>query len=155
MNNIAQAIYIERIRQGMTQKTLAIKSGVPQPNISHIEKGRDFKVSTFCQIAAALEMRPADLLEGARPLSLNKKRLFMRDNLERVAACLAGKKLPLPVSAEFQSVIKLLEPLVGKRKGYVRKKDLYLAWAAAKKTFSREELNAIWSRLSKSEKRTS
>ena|SRR3989338_314539 len=152
MNKIAEALYTVRISKGLTQKDLALKSGVPQPNISQIEKGRDFKVSTLCQIAAALDLKPADLLDGVQPLPLDRKKFFSRNNIENIAACLAGKA---EVHPEFTSVVKHLEVLVGKKKGYHRKKDLYLSWAAAKRTFSRDELNAIWSRLAKARKRTS
>ncbi len=150
MNKIAESLYTVRISKGLTQKDLALKSGVPQPNISQIEKGRDFKVSTLCQLAAALNLKPADLLEGVQPLPLDRKKFFSRDNIENVAACLAGKA---EVSSEFTSVVKHLEVLIGKKKGYHRKKDLYLSWALTKRTFSREELNTILARFRRAQKR--
>ncbi len=41
-------------RQGWTQRELARRSGVPQPNLSRILNGRPAKLETVQRIAAAL-----------------------------------------------------------------------------------------------------
>jgi transcriptional regulator with XRE-family HTH domain len=150
MNAIAQSLYIARLQKGLSQKELSRRTGIPQPNISQIEKGRDLKVSTLCQLALALEVPVEDLLRGAAPLSLDKRKFFRRDHIERTVTCIAQEE---QVLREFRPTVRLLESVIGQRKGYISKKDLHLSWATLKRTFSREEINAILSRIGKARKR--
>ena len=46
----------------MTQMELVQKTGIPQPNVSNIERGKqDLTVSTLLKICSALEAHPGDL----------------------------------------------------------------------------------------------
>lgn len=151
MNHIAQAIYITRLQKGLSQKELALKAGIPQPNLSRIEKGRDFKVSTLCQLAMTLEVSVEDLFRGVAPLVVNKRTFFQRDNVERVADCIAREKA-LPKGLE--QVGELVASMMGPgRKGYVRKGDMYISWAKLRSTFSGDEIKAIFSRVEKARRR--
>ena len=152
MNSAARSIYLKRLELGLTQKELAVKAGIPQPNISNIEKGRDFKISTLYQLAVALRVRPEDLLSGMEPFKIRKDKLFERDNIEKLAAYLAGSKTVLPKFME--PVALLLMSILGEsQKAYIRKKDVHLDWAKLKTVFSNEEINAILSRVDKAKRR--
>ena len=57
-----------RSRKGWTQAELAARAGIAQANLSNIEKGkRDLTVSMLVRLAAALEIRPAQLIEEKIP----------------------------------------------------------------------------------------
>jgi transcriptional regulator with XRE-family HTH domain len=57
-----------RKRLGLTQEEVAERSGVQAGEVSRIESGkRDPKVSTLEKLAAAVEMKPGQLLDGAGP----------------------------------------------------------------------------------------
>ena len=148
MNAIAQAIYLARLQRGLSQQELADKAGIPQPNISDIEKGRDLKVSTLCQLAVALGTSPEGLLKGRVSLPVDKKRFFQRGNIERTVACIAQNK-PLP--EDLKEIARLIASVTGDKKG---KKELHLAWATFRSTFSGDEIDSILSRIEKARKRS-
>ena len=52
-----------------------------------------------------------------------------------------------------EPVSRLIRSVFGKKRGYTAKKDLRLSWAILKKTFSREEMDAILSRVEKAGRR--
>ena len=146
MNKLASSIYLFRLEKGLSQKELADKSGVPQPNISQIEKGRDFKISTLYKIAAALDTAPNDLLNGITPISINKRKLFERDHIES----LANNLFTTQKNASFAQLAHYLKMTLSSDSG---SKDLHLAWIKLKRTFSRDELNSILSRINKANQR--
>lgn len=147
MNKIAQTIYLERVNQGLTQKDLAIKSGIPQPNISAIERGRDFQVSTLFKLATALDKRPSELLDGTKPLSVDKRLFFKRNNIEKLVQNLSTTKL---LHTKLDNC--LADAFVRRN---LTKKQLELSWIKLKKTFSKDELDTIMNRLGKTKKRLS
>jgi transcriptional regulator with XRE-family HTH domain len=58
-----------REHRDLTQKELAKASGVPQPNISRLERGvlDDINVSTLLGLASALRVKPQTLLPERTP----------------------------------------------------------------------------------------
>ena len=149
MNLFAQAIYLARIERGLSQKALALKAGVPQPNLSQIEKGRDFKVSTLWHLAAALGVSVDVLIKGSEPPAINKKNFFKRKNIERAISCVVNHE---DVPQRLKSAVKLISDVAGKKKGaYTPKKSAHLSWVNLKKSFSDEEISAILSRFRKAE----
>ena len=150
MINVSQAIYLTRLQRGYSQKELARRSGVPQPNLSNIEKGKDFQVSTLYQIADALGVSPEVLLKGIQALPVDKEEFFQRKNIERVVECLIRGELP---QGSKGSVIRLFNGVLsgGRRQS---KKEAHLSWAVLKKTFSREEINSVLSRIEKARRRS-
>ena len=151
MIHVSQAIYLTRLQRGYSQKELARRSGVPQPNLSNIEKGKDFQVSTLYQIADALGVSPEVLLKGIQALPVDKEEFFQRQNIERVVECLVRGGTP---QGSKGSVIRLFNGVLsgGRRQS---KKETHLSWAVLKKTFSREEINSVLSRIEKARRRLS
>ena len=151
MNIFARVIYIARLERGFSQKELAVKAGVPQPNISNIEKGRDFKVSTLMNIASALDI-PVDVLIRGRQLpDINKKQLFQRENIEKAISCVVNnEKAP----EKLRTAVALISSIAGKsKKGYISKKVAHLSWYHLKQSFSEQEINMILSRINKARSR--
>ena len=64
MGNLGSNLRAARKKRGWTQEDLAERSGVHAGEISRMESGkRDPQVSTVEKLAAALEIRPGQLLE--------------------------------------------------------------------------------------------
>ena len=147
---LSQIIYLKRLEKGWSQTELAQRAGIPQPNLSGIEKGRDFKVSTLYRLAYAFDVSPVELIQGLKPIALDKKKFFRRDNIEKTVIAITEKK---EVPAQWAPAARLIESVVHKKKGYTSKKDLHLSWSIFKKTFSRQEINTILSRLDKAKGR--
>ena len=65
--NLAETIRLRREELGMTQATLALRSGVSRQSIIALESGGECRVSSLRRIAAALQMKLAlepDDLQG-------------------------------------------------------------------------------------------
>lgn len=148
MNKLASSIYLIRVEKKLSQKQLAQKSGVPQPNISQIEKGRDFRVSTLYKIAAALDVTPNELMDGIKPIPINKKTLFRRKNIEDLAKDLPGNHK----DAALQQLAQTLQTTLSAHSG---RKNLHLSWIKLKRTFKRDELDSVLSRIDKAQQRRS
>ena len=60
---LGQKIRYERIKNKMSQEELEEKSKVSRRTISEIERGNaDIRYTNLCQIAAALNLSPSELL---------------------------------------------------------------------------------------------
>jgi DNA-binding Xre family transcriptional regulator len=51
-----------RLQRGITQKQLAELSGVGRPTIARLENAGETRISTVARLAAALKIKPADLM---------------------------------------------------------------------------------------------
>jgi transcriptional regulator with XRE-family HTH domain len=61
--SVGDAVRVTRELQGMTQSELATASGIPQPTLSAIERGRvSLGVDRATKLARALRVHPAVLL---------------------------------------------------------------------------------------------
>ena len=64
MGNLGSNLKAARKKLGLTQEQVADRSGVHATEVSRIEAGkRDPQVSTVIKLAAAVELRPGQLLE--------------------------------------------------------------------------------------------
>jgi transcriptional regulator with XRE-family HTH domain len=62
-----QAIRAIRNRRGVSQESLALQCGLDRTYISGIERGtRNPSLTNILKLAAALDVRPADLFTGIR-----------------------------------------------------------------------------------------
>jgi len=92
MISIGYQISQKRRECGLTQAELARRAGLPQPNLSNIEKGRqDITVSTLIRIARTLGLPPANFFEEPNP----PEPLFTRVRAERLAASVWNLKTPV------------------------------------------------------------
>lgn len=94
MNPIGQTIILWRNAKGLTQSTLAERSGVSRPNLSAIEQGaRDLTLETLRRIASALEVSPGTLADGVGPKPDLSKGELDRYALDRIARLAAGQAI--------------------------------------------------------------
>lgn len=66
--HIGEAIQQARRQKGLSQHQLAQQAGVTQPMVSLAERGKDMRVSTLQQIAAALDLVPMLVPRRAVPV---------------------------------------------------------------------------------------
>lgn len=67
-DNVSRNIRAVRVRQGLSQETLARKAGLSVSYISMLERGqRSTPLDTLEALAKALNVSPVGLLEGAPP----------------------------------------------------------------------------------------
>ena len=133
----------------MTQKDLAEKAGLPQPNLSNIEKGKqDITVTTLRKIAHALEMRPAEFFEEDDD---RKKARLSRPMIEKLAKAIAGKKVSL--TEKETAVASLFDDILpGKNKSKVRIQKMRQSWLELRKRLHPEEITALCQRIREMEK---
>ena len=89
-----RCILLWRLHRGLSQAALAQKTGIPQPNLSDIERGeRDVSLRTLRALAQALDVTPGVLADGIAPKA-NPEQALSRDQLERIAqAAVEGSRL--------------------------------------------------------------
>ncbi len=136
-------IYEIRTQKGWTQAELAQRAGLAQANLSHIEQGRrDLTVSTLVRLAAALEVRPAELLEDrpeAAPLTLT------RAHLEALAqAVLVPGSAVAPELEEAAGLFR--EALVDAGPRTSARRTIH-AWNRLRRRFSSQEIQSVSERI--------
>ena len=152
MLNPGVKIYEYRSRKGWTQAELASKAGLAQANLSNIEKGkRDLTVSTLVRVAAALEIKPSELIDE----DISKKSLSLsRAQIETLAQAVIDPGIK--TSSEIRELAELLRFIVPnsgiKRPGSSQK--IQQAWAHLKRRFSSEEIRGICQRVEDARQRT-
>jgi transcriptional regulator with XRE-family HTH domain len=83
-----------RKKRGMSQTLLAQKAGVPQPNLSDMERGeKEVSLRTLRALAFALDIPAGLLADGVGP-ETKKPLVLTRDRLERIAQAVSQGKLP-------------------------------------------------------------
>lgn len=146
LKSIGEKIYTSRLARGLTQSELVKKTGIPQPNLSNIEKGkRDITLTTFLKLAGALDVSPADLLT---PLigTKDKHAGLTRSKAERLAKAAVRMKSNLsPAEQKIAEYLRTIVPLPGKKSpGKIK---VYRAWLALKEIFNDNELKTCIERV--------
>ncbi len=148
-----QAIYYWRLKRNLTQSDLARETGIPQPNISRIEKGKlDITISTLKRIANALGVSPGVLLEVGRSQSEDKGVEWSRDALERVARHVIDPASPAG-SAEKRLASLFSRVIPSRHSRYLAKREMYRSWLELRMILSPQELKNILSRIHKARRR--
>ena len=147
MFGIGQSLYLKRLEKGITQRELVQKTGIPQPNVSNIERGKqDLTVSTLLKICSALGAHPSELfVREAKPL-YEHKTLFSRSFVERIARAVVHEKDGLsPRDRRIARWIR--EDLPQSVKTRTKQKNLHQAWMALKRELSGEEIKILFERI--------
>lgn len=139
---IGYQICLRRLERKLTQEELAHRVGIPQPNLSNIEKGKqDITVSTLRRIAGALATRPGEFFSG---VTEKQKNFSSRRSLERIARIIAGGQKAS--TAKEQEIVERFKQLIpGKQK--VQLRGLHRAWLELRVQFSSEEINTVHERV--------
>lgn len=139
-----------RLQKGWTQAELAERAGIAQANLSNIEKGkRDFTVSMLFRLAAALDVRPAELIENE---NTPEPIVLTRAQIETLAAAVIDPHLK--TSAEIQSVAELFRAILPTEQTRGNStRDVQLAWIKLKQCFSAAEIRGITQRINDARQR--
>ena len=140
-------IHAWRLRRRLTQTELAKQVGIPQPNLSNIERGKqDITVSTLERISIALGVKPVQLMEWEEARSVRKKLIFTRRSIERLANAVVKPDSGLGfaerrVARLFSQVLRLPD-----KTGYGFKKTIH-AWAELKVYMTNQEIQTLHQRV--------
>jgi transcriptional regulator with XRE-family HTH domain len=139
-------IYSYRLKKGITQAKLAQKAGIPQPNLSNIEKGKqDLTVSTLKRIAQALEV-PAALLLEDRPSGKERPFLLTRPFMEEVAQAVVNPKARVSTKArEMGGLFRKILPTEGEQAKSL--KETNFDWITLRSKLTSEQIRAIHQRV--------
>ena len=134
---------------------LVRKTGIPQPNVSKIESGKqDLTVSTLLKICSALGAHPGELFAHEIKPSRKRKVLFSRSFVERIARAVVHKKDGL--SPRGRRIVRWVrEVLPQSMKTRTKQKNLHQAWMALKHELSGEEIKIIFERIEDEKGRSS
>ena len=144
MLNLGQKLYALRLEKGLTQRDLTLRSGVPQPNISNIEKGRrDLTVFTLLKLCSALEVRPADVFSEIPPTL--KKDSMTRERLERLAKAVWGAAVVL--NQNERRTVQLLQNVIPLSKKRKNQKMIYSSWNELRRKYSDVEIRILTERV--------
>jgi transcriptional regulator with XRE-family HTH domain len=146
MLTIGYQILVMRQEKGMTQAELAKKAGIPQPNLSNIEKGKqDLTVTTLRKIAYALETPVAGFFED-EAVHRGTALKLTRPVIERLSRAIAHRDIPL--NKEEQQVAEWFQDIMpGKSRKEMRAKKMYRSWFELKKRFSASAIQTICERV--------
>ena len=139
-SNIAHA----RLERKMTQAQLAGQCGIPQPNLSNIEKGKkDLMVFTLIRIASALGVSPAQLLDEG---TVEKHGLELtRENIELLAEVIVNPDRK--ATAEIREHAELFREIFSETHSRKSAKQIQFAWSQLKNRFTSQEIRGIERRV--------
>lgn len=144
MSLIGQELAFFRIQRGLTQAELARRSGIPQANISNIEKGKqDFTVSTLVKLCGALQVEPAECFKKQVP---SPPLRWTRRRLERLSRSVWDPKILLSSEeGEIRGLLIDLIPEIPKRSRSAKK--AYQAWYALKTRVGDQTVKLLVNRI--------
>lgn len=139
MTSIGYQISQKRREHGLTQLELAKRAGLPQPNLSNIEKGRqDLTVSTLIRIARALGVSPRQFFGETNSSQVP----FTRLRVERLAESVWN--LTSPVSKEDLWIVERLRMLLpGVLKRSVGRMAVERAWFELRSRYKPNEIKLL------------
>jgi len=132
-----------RFQKGITQLDLSRQTGIPQANLSKIERGKqDLTVSTLLKLCSALGVAPAEVFESKSKIPPFR---LTRARAERLAKGVWNPtvKLSSPES-KVRDLLSILIPEVPKRRPSDRR--VYQAWQTLKETFGPNEVKLLMER---------
>ncbi|OGW88380.1 MAG: hypothetical protein A3A73_00610 [Omnitrophica bacterium RIFCSPLOWO2_01_FULL_50_24] len=147
-------IYLSRRQRGFSQKALSRLAGIPQPNVSNIEKGKqDVTVGTLHKIAFALKMKMADFFDEESIQGPSKPRIFFsRKRLEKLAAAVVSGNKAL--TGEERAIVQRIQQIIpAKKRRSVRKRRALEAWLSLKQELGESAIRSLVERIRDAEMR--
>ncbi len=95
MVTFGENILLWRLHKSLSQEQLGALSGLPRPNLSNIEKGKqDVTLTTIRSLANALKVSPGTLVNGEPPQHKSWEKDLSREVMEQIASSVAKGKPP-------------------------------------------------------------
>lgn len=141
MLTIGDHILLLREQRGLTQAQFARLTGVPQPNLSNIEKGKqDITVGTLRRLAQALDVPITYFFEEP---TLSSQ--WTRERLEQVAQAIAGHKRSL--TSSDREIVKYFQAILPSTRGPKLIRQTHAAWISLRRTLDRVTIQNILERV--------
>ena len=129
MLSIGKTIYLWRTERRLTQEQLARATGIPRPNLSNLERGKqELSLKTLRLLASVLKVTPGTLVDGIIPLTIKGPLELSRKDMDQIADAVFGKGRLTGRKGELAGILKILchhripaanksknKPLPGKR----------------------------------------
>jgi len=150
MQQVGDIVFQLRMKQGLTQQALARLVGVPQPNLSNIEKGKqDVTVGTLQRIATVLG---CSLTEFFRAVEQKPESApFSRERIEKLAEAIVTGKPKL--TGEDAEIMRLFNDLRPHRAAQARLGRTYKAWRQLRALLPKQAIQSLHARVRDAEMR--
>ena len=147
MFQIGLVLHLKREERGWTQLELVKKTGISQPNLSDLEKGKqDMTLTTFLKICRALAVRPGEVLDAA---VCPRRKPFLRctrREVERIAKAVVHGGVRLdPRERVIAGKLKVLVP--GETKRRFPDREIYRTWIELRRTLTDSEIKILTERV--------
>lgn len=140
---IGYQITLKRLEKGWTQEELARKAGIPQPNLSNIEKGKqDLTVGTLRRIAYGLGVRLIEFFEEEEAQDSPK---LSRQVVERIARAVATGKGSL--TQNEKRIAGWLADVLPEQKQRIPSRRLHQSWIELKRRLDSAQINTLYGRV--------
>ena len=152
MQQVGDVVFHYRMKMGLTQRELSRLVGVPQPNLSNIEKGKqDVTVGTLQRIASVLG---CSLTEFFREVEKQPEAAgFSRERIESLAKVIVAHKIPR--QDEDAEIVRLFQDLMPHAASQARLGRTYQAWRKLRALLSKSDINSLHARVRDAEMRKS
>lgn len=111
MVSLGQNLYLWRSYKGLSQEELAVKAGMPRPNLATIENGkREPSLPTLRALATALGIKAGMLVDGIAPINFEDS-LLSRSAQEAIVKASLSKNVSL-LSAQQKIISSLLSNII-------------------------------------------
>lgn len=141
------ALQLKRKERGWTQLELVRKTGIPQPNLSDLEKGKqDMTLATFLKICRALAAKPGEILDSLVHVPKNPPFRCSRGTVERIAKAVVHEGFHLRKNEK--AVADCLRKLVpGKIKHRFSDQRVYKIWMELRRMLGDSEIRILLERV--------
>ncbi len=140
---IGYQITLRRLEKGWTQEALAQKAGIPQPNLSNIEKGKqDLTVSTLRKIGYALGICLSEFFAEEEVRDSPK---LSRRAVEKIAGAVVKGKGPF--TQEERRIADWLADVLPEREERIPVKKMHQSWIELKRRFSSAQIHTLYERI--------
>ncbi|MDO8730359.1 MAG: helix-turn-helix transcriptional regulator [Candidatus Omnitrophota bacterium] len=148
MLSVGKTVYLWRSKRGLTQEQLARATGIPRPNLSNLERGKqELSLKTLRLLASVLKVTPGTLVDGISPLAVKGPLEFSRKELDHIANAAFGDEKLGGRQAEVVELLKILASNRISRSLCSGKRRVNAAWLQFKSALSRETVNALIQRI--------
>jgi transcriptional regulator with XRE-family HTH domain len=146
LKTVGEKIYSIRLAKGLTQADIVRQTGIPQPNLSNIEKGKqDITLTTLFRLAKAFNVSPGEFLTPLSAMS-EKRSSLTRSKVERIAKAAVHPQFKLSQTEQnIANDLRIIVPMPGKKAP--GNKEVYRAWLALKKLYGHADLKTCIERV--------
>ncbi len=150
MQQVGDIVFQLRMKRGLTQQALARLVGVPQPNLSNIEKGKqDVTVGTLQRIAAVLGCSLTEFFSAVEQKP--EPASFSRERIEKLAEAIVTGKSKL--TGEDAEIVRLFNDLRPHPAAQARLGRTYKAWRQLRALLPKQAIQSLHARVRDAEMR--